>query len=381
MALRIEVEPEVLRWARERAGISPEALLNRFPKYHEWESGETRPTFKQLQKFAKATHAPLGGLLLPEPMSEPFPIPDFRTMGGASVVEPSVNLRDTVYLCELRQDWYRERVRAQGRDPLPFVGCASLADGPDAIAATMRTALKLDLNDRTGLPNWTDGLRQFIKNVEGAGVLAMVSGVVRTDNRRKLDPREFRGFALVDDVAPLVFVNGADTKAAQMFTLAHEFAHLCLGRSALSNMEPISTPSNQVEAWCNEFAAELLVPIESLRNEYRIEAPLFSELKRLARNFKVSTLVILRRLYDLSALAPDQYRTAYGEELRRLRAYQSRSGGNFYATQVSRVGERFARALITSTLAGETLYRDAFHLLGFRTVSTFHRLADRLGVT
>ncbi len=380
MPLRVDVKPQILRWARERAGLTPETLAHRFPKYREWESGEAKPTFKQLQKFAKVTYAPLGSLLLSEPMDEPFPIPDFRTIGGASIVHPSPNLRDTVYLCQLRQDWYREHALAQGERPLELVECASLADSVNAIAADIRTKLKIDLDDRASLPTWTEALRRLIRNTDEAGVLVMVSGVVGTDNHRKLDPAEFRGFALTDRLAPVVFVNGADTKAAQMFTLAHEVAHLCLGQSALSNIEPISTPSNDVESWCNQFAAELLVPTANLRDEYRSNEDSGDELKRLARRFKVSTLVILRRLHDLEALTPNQFRTADGRELARLQALPKQSGGNFYVTQTSRVGERFARALITGTLEGQTLYRDAFHLLGFRKISTFRKFADRLGV-
>lgn len=380
MALRVEVKPQLLRWARERADIGPETLVRRFPKYLEWERGEVKPTFKQLQQFAKATYVPFGSLLLSEPLDEPFPIPDFRTIGGASIVHLSPNLRDTVYLCQLRQDWYREYARAQGQSPPPLVGSASLTDNVDTTAETIRTVLKIELDDRAALPTWTDALRQFIKNVEGAGVLVMVSGVVGTDNRRKLNPNEFRGFALTDELAPVVFVNGADTKAAQMFTLAHEVGHLCLGKSALSNIEPMSKPSSAVESWCNQFAAELLVPIAVLRNEYQGHEPVYDELTRLARRFKVSTLVVLRRLYDLSAISPDLFRTAYARELGKFGQTSSRGGGNFYATQTSRVGERFARALIGSTLEGQTLYRDAFHLLGFKKTSTFQKLADRLGV-
>ena len=380
MVLRVDVKPQLLRWTRERAGMAPEALVHRSPKYREWESGEAQPTFKQLRTFAKITYAPLGSLLLTEHMDEPFPIPDFRIMGGASIVHPSPNLRDTVYLCQLRQDWYREHAPTQCQAPLQIVGSAKLADDIDATAAIIRTALGLDVDDQAALPTWTDALRHFIKNVEGAGVLVMVSDVVGTHKYRKPDPNEFRGFALADELAPIVFVNGADTKAAQMFTLAHEVAHLCLGQSALSNMEPISVPWNDVESWCKQIAVELLVPIAILRDEHRSEEPLLDELKRLARRFKVSTLLLLRRLCDLAAITPNQYRRASGTEMGRLRTVPGRSGVNCCATLTSRAGERFARALITSTLEGHTLYRDAFHLLGFRKISTFHKLADLLGV-
>src|SRR5882672_11509060 len=115
------------------------------------------------------------------------------------------------------------------------------------------------------------------------------------NNTRKLDPDEFRGFALADDLAPLVFINGADTKSAQMFTLAHELAHIWLGQSALSDPDPSIVPTQEIERWCNRVAAEFLVPLETLRAELQRNETLDAEVSRSARRFEVSTLVILRR--------------------------------------------------------------------------------------
>jgi Zn-dependent peptidase ImmA (M78 family) len=208
----------------------------------------------------------------------------------------------------------------------------------------------------------------------------MVNGVVGNNTHRKLDPEEFRGFAMADPLAPLVFVNAADTKAAQIFTLAHELAHIWLGQSALSDVEPISVPDQQVEAWCNRAAAELLVPLALIRQEYRRGEVLRDALDRLARHFKVSTLVVLRRVHDAGGITRDQLREAYQTELERLRRVPKGSGGDFYLTQAVRVGKRFARALVTSTLEGQTLYRDAFHLLGFSKAATFQELGHSLGI-
>jgi Zn-dependent peptidase ImmA (M78 family) len=283
-----------------------------------------------------------------------------------------------VYVCQQRQDWYREFAKLTGEEPRRFVGSARLTDEVVVVAARIRDDLGFDLAARSSSPTWTDALRQFIAQAEGVGVLVMCSGVVLNNNRRRLDPEEFRGFAMSDALAPLVFINGADTKAAQMFTLAHEVAHLWIGQSAVSDALPYEVGGVEVEAWCNKVAAELLVPIEEIRREFRIRAGLDEEMSRLARRFKVSTLVVLRRIYDLGGMPRARYSAAYESELERLMSISRASGGDFYLTQAARVSKRFARALVASTLEGGTLYRDAFRLLGISKTETFHELGRSL---
>lgn len=378
--MRVQVRPELLRWARERAGFSLEALARRIPQLPAWEQGEAQPTLKQMEKFAKATYALMGFLFLAEPPVERVPIPDFRTLASIRVSRPSPDLLDTVYICQQRQEWYRDFARSEGEDRLSFVGSADLTGDIGETAARMRAALGFSIEERRRLPTWTDALRRFVEQADLLGVLVMVSGVVGSNNRHKLDPREFRGFALSDDLAPLVFINGADTKAAQMFTLAHELAHIWLGQSALSDIDPASAPSHRVEIWCNQVAAEFLVPLEDLRNEYRQRAGLQEECGRLARFFKVSTLVILRRLHDAGVMNREDLWQAYDEEVARLQAIPRTSGGDFYLTQAARVSKHFARALVVNTLEGQTLHRDAFRLLGFSKLETFRELGHSLGV-
>jgi Zn-dependent peptidase ImmA (M78 family) len=378
--VRVEVKPELLRWARGRAAIDVSALINRFPQLPAWERGEVQPTLKQLESFAKATHTPTGFLFLAAPPVEQIPIPDFRTIGSEHLERPSPDLLDTIYICQQRQEWYRDFMRSEREAPLWFVGAASLESDIASTAADIRSELGFDVYERRQMPTWAEALRRFIEKADELGVLVMVSGVVGSNNRRKLDVEEFRGFALSDPLAPLVFINGADTKAAQMFTLAHELAHIWLGVSALSDVEPVSVPSHRVEVWCNQVAAEILVPLAVLEDEFQAGGELSTEVKRLARWFKVSTLVILRRLHDLGGITREQLRQAYREELARLMALPKGAGGNFYLTLATRVSRRFARALVSSALEGRTLHRDAFQLLGFSKLSTFHELGHSLGV-
>lgn len=377
---RVAIQPEMLRWARERAGMDPGDLAHRIPQLSAWERGEKQPTLKQLEDFARATHTPVGYLFLPEAPVERVPIPDFRTVANARIDRPSPDLLDTLYLCQQRQEWYRDFARSMGEGQLAFTGSVQVAADVVQTAAAIRHALAFDLDERRQMPTWTDALRRFIDQADALGVLVMVSGVVGSNNRRKLDPQEFRGFALADDLAPLVFINGADSKSAQMFTLAHELVHLWLGQSALSDAQAASLPEQAIERWCNQVAAELLVPLETFQAEYNRRAELRAELERLARRFKVSTLVILRRMNDAGGLRGEVYWKAYEEELAYLRALPKGSGGDFYLTLGARASKRFARALVISTLQGQTRYIDAFRLLGFSKLATFRELGHSLGV-
>ena len=316
---------------------------------------------------------------LPAPPDDLLPIPDMRTVGSVRVGRPSPNLLSTIYLCQQRQEWYREFARAEGETALPFIGSVTSTSRIETVAARIRTALKFDLAAQAAIPTWTETIRHFVDAADALGVLVMVNGVVGNNTHRKLDRDEFRGFALADDLAPLIFINGSDTKAAQMFTLAHELAHLWLGQTALSDSAPSAVPSPAVEAWCNRVAAELLVPLRVLREEFRAEAGRRAELERLARRFKVSTLVLLRRIHDLGAMDDASFRAAYQAERARLLARPATSGGSFYPTLRARVGRRFGRALATSVLAGRTSFSESFSLLGINKPAALRDFAACLG--
>lgn len=382
MTVRVDVRPELLRWAIDRSKREPRELYKKFPKLVEWEAGVLAPTLRQLEGFAKATHTPLGYLLLPEPPEEQLPIADFRTMRDARVSTPSPDLLDTIYLCERRQDWYRDHAVATGSDSLDFVGSMTLQTPIGEAAAEIAGRLGFGVPDRSGFANWSAALSGLAERIEGLGALVMISGIVGSNTHRKLDPDEFRGLALADDLAPLIFVNGADTKAAQIFTLAHELAHLWLGESAVSRADLSDTDGNASEKWCNGLAAELLVPVGSLRENFDPSRELTRELDRLAKTYRVSTLVVLRRLYDADFLPWDLFRAAYQTELTRVLDLLARtgSGGDFYRTQPVRVSKNFARAVIADTREGRTRYTDAFQLLGFRKTSTLEELSQQLGV-
>lgn len=379
---RVSVKPELMQWARERARLGTEELAGRFPKLVEWERGTLMPTFKQLEAFAKATHVPFGYLFLPEKPELPLPIPDFRTLRNRPVSAASPDLLDTIYAMQRRQAWLREERLESEAAPLGFVGAAHLTEDPAAVGREMRRLTGLEDGWANSVRTWQEAVGALRQAMEALGIMTVINGIVGNNTRRKLDVGEFRGFALGDEAAPLVFVNGADAKSAQMFTLAHELAHIWLGAAGtgLSGFPGIFPEGGEVEEFCDKAAAEFLVPEAELRAHWpdvRREAAPF---ELLARRFKVSPIVTGRRAMDLRLVDRQtffDFYEAYVQQERRPR--QAAVGGDFYNNQNARVGKLFATRVIRAAKEGRIGFKQAYDLTGLNG-GAFQEYARRLGM-
>lgn len=379
----LTLEPEILRWARERAGLNEAALAKRLgvkpDRVAEWErTGRLR--YKKAELLAAKTYTPFGHLFLKKPPEDSLPIPDFRTLRDAPVRRPSPDLLETVLLMQRRQAWMRDWLVEEGDSALSFIKSVTTSAEPETVARDMRRVLGFSDGWAEHEKNWTEALTHLRYRMEQAGVLTVINGVVGNNNRRKLSPDEFRGFALCDTYAPLIFVNGSDFKAAQMFTLVHEFAHLWIGKDGVSNFDAMQPLPDRIEKWCNAVAAEFLVPALELRMAWGQAGRANEPYQFLARRFKVSAVVAARRVMDVGLASRSEFFSfwnAYQEdERRRLKLRPSR--GNFWATQNVRIGPRFGAAVVKSAREGKLLYRDAYSLTGL-SGSTFDRFAQRLG--
>jgi Zn-dependent peptidase ImmA (M78 family) len=378
---RVEVSAEMLLWACRRSRIAMPALEGKVPRLPDWIAGTKRPTVKQLEDFARKTFTPFGMLFFSKPPVLNLPIPDYRTLRDETLREPSPNLLDSVYLCQQRQEWYREYKRIRQLGHVACIGRARVGEDVVRVAQEMRTELGLTTEQMSACPTWEKALEHFMALVDNLGVLVMRNGVVANNTSRKLDPSEFRGFALSDREAPLIFINGVDSKAAQMFTLAHELAHLWVDETALSDVDMKQEPSQGVECWCNQVAAELLVPMASVKQALEASLPVMETVHLLRKDHKVSSLVALRRIFDAGAVSQSEYWSLFEAELSKIKAALNAKsgGGDFYNSQSSRVGKRFATALLESTFEGHTLYRDAMRMLGISKVPTLNEYGRKLG--
>ena len=355
-------------------------LRGKYPKLADWESGSVRPTWRQLRNFAKDARVAHGWLYCSEPPDLRPEIPDMRTIGNAPVDNPSPDLVDTVFACQLRQDWSIDHADSNGLVELPFVGSFRVSDSPVSAGAEMRRVLNFGVDQRNSITR-REYRKTLVDATEAADILVMISGIVGNDTSRPLDIEEFRGFALSDSMVPVVFVNARDSLGAQIFTLAHELAHIWLGESAISAPDGPTEPTHQSERWCNAAAAEFLVPIQELRQLLGTSDPIRS-LDRLGRHFKVSDQVLLRRLDTARAIDRPTFRREYRQAVDRARRIGTKAsgGGNFYANLLTRVSRRFAESLYWHAKSGETLSLDAYRLLGIKSGEMLDKLGEHMGL-
>lgn len=357
------VNPSLLTWSRKRAGLSTEQVAKKLPvkpdRVQEWEAGETKPTFLQAQKWASVAHIPFGFLFLQQPPAEQLSIPDLRTVGGMAPQRPSLELLDTVRDTIRKQDWYLEYLQQQERPPLAFVGrfnnrspVAEVVDDIRRLLGVNPDAARLDYDKYS---------RALIEAAEAAGILVMRSGIALGNTHRKLEVSEFRGFAISDAYAPVVFINSSDAPTARLFTLLHELAHIWIGSSGVSDGNTAN--GRDEERFCNAVAGEFLAPEAQFRVLWNPDVNWEDNLPPLATRFHISKLAIGRRALDLGYINQADY-SAYYQKI--LKAFQNEKGGagDFYRNATAKNSPRLSKAVLTEAMSGRMLLRGAGHLLG-----------------
>jgi Zn-dependent peptidase ImmA (M78 family) len=382
MATHVDVKPEMIEWAIKRSQLAENALKTPILQLaRQWVNGNELPTLPKLDEFSKKVRVPFGYLFLDTPPDEPLPIADFRTFDDQTPRNPSPNLLDTISDMQLRQNWMREEMIANEMEPIAFVNSVGKTETIVAATAHIRNSLGL-------LENWTkdckdeeDCFAQLRHAADQLGILIFLNGIVGVNPHRPLNCQEFRGFVLSDEYAPLIFVNGNDTKAARLFTLTHELVHLALGKSGLFNLHKFDISQDELEYRCNKIAAEVLVPsviFERAWHNCPSDMPFAETIVKLARNFRVSRLVIARLALDRQLISRKLFLAFYKESkteweyLKAKKKAEGKSGGDYYNTTRNRLSRRFSEAVFAAVRAGELLHRDAYNLTGL-TGKTFEQ--------
>lgn len=376
------INTAMLIWARERSGCSVSEFAHKLTIDEErllkWESGKQALTFNQAMQFADKAHVHFGYLFLLKPPVETLPIPDLRTLEGKPVSQPSAELLDLVKLMLQRQEWYREYLKQQLAEPNPFVGRFSARTNVNILVEDIRGALGIGLYPERG--NSDDYYRDLINRIESLGILVMRQANLGHFTRPLL-VEEFRGFAITDEYAPVIFINHADAPGARLFTLIHELCHIWIGQSGISDGD--SRTSRREEVLCNAVAAELLVPAEEFSHLWQRDLELWQEnLPHLELHFRVSRWVLARRALTLGFIQYDDY-DHFIAELKAAwleREKSGKGGPTYYKTKKAQISQPFSRAVVAQALSGQLLLRDASALLDGVKPAKIPVFAKELGI-
>ena len=353
------MNPAMLVWARERSGQTVAEVASAVGKdvatIQSWESGKAAPTYVQLEKLAYSVfRRPLALFFFPAPPEEPDPHQSFRTLPDFEIEVLSAETRFRIRQARAAQLSFAEL--AQGKNPaarqlirdLPAVG-KPIAN---ALASAVREYLGVTVATQNAWKSNEQALRSWRAAVEDAGVFVF---------KDSFKQKDISGFSLFDTEFPVVYINNATSKTRQMFTLFHEIGHLLTHTGGVTKrdetyIETLHGRPREVEILCNRFAADVLVPESAFLQEDL--TPSDENIARLARRYRVSREVILRRLFDRGAVSPAYYRSRMNAWAADYfsKADDTESGGNYYATQASYVSDTFAR------LAFRNYYRGAISL-------------------
>ncbi len=379
------INSEVVSWARQRAGLSVGELAAKLKVAEhiigDWESSAGLPAFSIAEKLAEELHIPFGYLFLSKPPKNEIQIPDLRTVGSRQPSGLSIDFLDALKSCLLKQQWYSEYLQSEGKKPLSFPGSMTMADGLDAVADEITTTLGIHDGLRDEAISWEQFKGKLVEAAEKIGILVMQSGV-GANNLRPLSVKEFRGFAIMDSFAPLVFINSKDAGAARIFTLIHELAHLWIGKSGISNPElrkRANEQPNVIERFCNKVAAEVLVPKRAILKRWNADRPIYENVQTLARYFRVSRYVALRQAYEQDLATKEEYLSFLDTYPSVWKAVDSdTTGGSFYNTFFARNSKRVVRAVVKALGREQITYLEASKLFGVK-IGTVKTIAERFG--
>ncbi len=379
-ATTIRINPSILTWARSRAELDLLSLAQKLKVSEDvlekWEAGIENPTFKQAQNFAHHTFIPLGYLFLDSPPEEKLPITDFRTVDSTYHQKMSPDLIDTIKIILQRQEWYRDYMIENGFEKLSFIGTINLNMTVKNTVDQIRKLLELQNVPTKG--TFDDYFRTLVSRIENIGVLVMRGSVVGNSKNRKLNVEEFRGIALADTFAPVIFINENDSLGARIFTLLHEFTHILLGESGVSDIDRRNHRNS--EKFCNAVAAEFLCPETVYKKLWNDNESLEQNLSLLAKKFRVSKWVIARRALDFNFINEDTYNEFIRKSIEEFNNLKKKDIAiSFYNLQPGRVSKKFAGAVVSEALSGRMLLRDASMLIGIKP-EKMHVFARKAGL-
>ena len=390
MADKAYITARVFKWARESAKMTEEVAASKIAvsieKFKEWENGEDYPTIRQAQTLAKAYRRPFALFFLPDVPADFQPLQDFRKTGSKELSTSSIFIIREI---QQKQAWISEVNEENNEKRVSFIGKFSSKDNPTIVANDILNTLNINpLNYKSNNP-----ILEWIDKAESKGIFISRTSFIHS--RLKLDSNEIQGFAIADNYAPFVFINSDDWNAPQLFTLVHELSHLWIAETGISNdIEPSIKNAgdyNPIELFCNEVAANALIPKEYLDNLDKRAFDNAKEVFKNAKNIGVSSFALLVRALTQNIISLSAYRNLkhfadieYNEFLKReeakkikQKAKEKPGGPNYFLLQLNRNSRLFTQTVLDAFRGGVIEPSMASNLLNVQ-VNKFPKLEAQM---
>lgn len=380
----VNLAPEIIDWIFQKVRMDKisQSIVNNL---RQWSIGEKKPTFGEIEAISKATHIPLGYFFLKTPPAEDLTLIEYRTIDSLELQNPSRNLLDTIHDMQNVQEWMHDYLIDNGSDKLDFIGSFKDNHDVDQVVADMKKRLNLSKAWFSQSKDAWDSFKKLREAADDIGIVIMLNGVVGSNTHRKLEIEEFRAFTLIDEYAPIIFINSNDSQNAKLFSLVHELAHIWIGVNDLFNDRFNNAPQvSDIETKCNAIAGEFLVPQELFEKKWNEQnsSNIKEKIKTIATYFSCGTTVVARKALINKYIGKKIYNEIATEAVKYYNDLQEKkknddSGGDYFNTMATRIDNRFLNTLANSAQEGRTLYTDAFRLT-HTSYKTFFQLVEKV---
>ena len=344
------VNPQVLQWARTRAGLTIEAAANAVGRSVDaliaWENGTESPTYRQLSDLAQRVYKrPIAVFFFPAPPDEEPIASEFRTLpeSDREQLEP-----DTLFALREARAWQLSAPAVLYGADEAFRGSiedlrARPRETTQALAKRVRETLGISISQQLRWRSPDDALKAWRSAVEQFGVLVF---------KRPFQQESVSGFCLDSSDFPVIVLNNSTSHTRQIFTLLHELGHLAFRVSGITrqrdeDLGSLAPSDRGVEIACNQFAASVLLPPDSIDLDRILSDDLEIAITHTARQFQVSREVVLRRLLEEGRIGSDEYKElvqAWRDDY--LRREERAGGGSYYANVGTYLSDKYARAVL-----------------------------------
>lgn len=371
----INVSEEIIDWAINKVSTN-DSLISILK---EWKNSK-KVLFNDVEIMSKEANIPIGYFFLKTPPKEELYILKFRTIKNKDFKNPSKNLKDTISTMESIQAWMKEYLIAENHEKLYFIGSIKDETSVQKIADKIRTCLGININWYTKSKDSWDSFKIIRNNLKKIGIITMLNGVVGQNNNRKLFIEEFRAFCLIDEFAPLIFINSNDSYEERLFSLLYEAVFIWRGCNCFFNDRKIGTHSfTPEEKICYEVCLEILMPNEIFIEKWTNieEISIEDKIKYLSKEFKCSNIAVCRKAFNNKYLDYNFFKDLVDLQYDNVKNIKKPKRGHYYNIAKSRYDNKFLLALYNNIKKGKASFGDVYKFTNIN-INPFLKLIEKI---